>query len=234
MKLHEVIGNDIITLIKNGDLQPHDKIMSENQLVDKYHTSRVTIRRAISYCIDYGYLYSNQGVGTFVCGDENKQLVSMDLLDHFVSNTLNDGKKLTTKVLKLELINTNYDIKKKFKRDIDQVYCYQRLRLVDNRILSMETGYLAKEYCDGIDEYNIEKSITRFVKGLGHEIKSYDKEFRASLSSKEVSNVLDIKEKSPILQLIYVDRLVNDDIFAYIEVSFNQQDFKFGQRVVKG
>lgn len=56
----------IIEYIKNGDLKHNDKIFSENELMDKFDISRHTVRTAINRLVNEGWLYKQQGKGTFV------------------------------------------------------------------------------------------------------------------------------------------------------------------------
>ena len=52
--------------IESKQLLPGEKLMSENELAERYKLSRQTIRHALSVLIDEGYLKSRQGSGTFV------------------------------------------------------------------------------------------------------------------------------------------------------------------------
>ncbi|MBX2858453.1 MAG: histidine utilization repressor [Cellvibrionaceae bacterium] len=52
--------------IENGDMQPGDKVPSENQLAEAHSVSRMTARRALTELVDAGILIRTQGLGTFV------------------------------------------------------------------------------------------------------------------------------------------------------------------------
>lgn len=69
---YQRIEDDIIEAIKDGRLQPGDKIDSESVLKQKYGVSTITVRKAFSDLINQGYLYGIQGVGTFVA---KKQMI---------------------------------------------------------------------------------------------------------------------------------------------------------------
>lgn len=56
----------IIQYIKNGDLKHNDKIFSEIELMDKFNLSRHTVRKSIGQLVNDGWLYKQQGKGTFV------------------------------------------------------------------------------------------------------------------------------------------------------------------------
>jgi GntR family histidine utilization transcriptional repressor len=56
----------IIERISTGDLQPQDRVPSENELVDSTGVSRMTANRALRELNDEGYVERVAGVGTFV------------------------------------------------------------------------------------------------------------------------------------------------------------------------
>ncbi|ANW98948.1 arabinose metabolism transcriptional repressor AraR [Thermoclostridium stercorarium subsp. thermolacticum DSM 2910] len=56
----------LIGLIENNELPRGNKIPSENELAEKFHISRHTVRRAISELVNEGVLITSQGKGTFV------------------------------------------------------------------------------------------------------------------------------------------------------------------------
>jgi len=56
----------IIGRIMSGELQPRDRVPSENELVDAMHVSRMTANRALRELTDEGYVDRVAGRGTFV------------------------------------------------------------------------------------------------------------------------------------------------------------------------
>jgi GntR family histidine utilization transcriptional repressor len=56
----------IITQISSGELGPHDRVPSENELVERMQVSRMTANRALRELTDEGYVERIAGRGTFV------------------------------------------------------------------------------------------------------------------------------------------------------------------------
>jgi GntR family histidine utilization transcriptional repressor len=56
----------IITQISSGELRPHDRVPSENELVEQMNVSRMTANRALRELTDEGYVERVAGRGTFV------------------------------------------------------------------------------------------------------------------------------------------------------------------------
>ncbi len=65
------VKQEIKSKILDGSYVPHQKISSENELMKEFGVSRHTIRVAIGELVNEGWLYREQGAGTF-CAVRNK------------------------------------------------------------------------------------------------------------------------------------------------------------------
>jgi GntR family histidine utilization transcriptional repressor len=63
---YQHIKDLIIDQISKGDLRPHDRVPSENELVESTGVSRMTANRALRELTDEGYVDRVAGIGTFV------------------------------------------------------------------------------------------------------------------------------------------------------------------------
>jgi len=64
--LYYQLREEIIRLIKNGDLLPKEKLPAERELSSFHGVSRMTINKAINELVKSDYLIRQQGRGTFV------------------------------------------------------------------------------------------------------------------------------------------------------------------------
>lgn len=60
------VKQDIKSTILDGTFAPHQKISSENELMKEFAVSRHTVRVALGELVSEGWLYREQGAGTFV------------------------------------------------------------------------------------------------------------------------------------------------------------------------
>lgn len=67
---YEKLKNYIIETIKNEKLEYGAKIQTENELSVNFNVSRHTVRKAIGALVNEGWLYREQGKGTFVGNKE--------------------------------------------------------------------------------------------------------------------------------------------------------------------
>ena len=56
-----------------GNIKPGEKIPSENTLAEKFSLSRQTVRKAISMLVNEGFLYTRQGKGDILQGQDRQQ-----------------------------------------------------------------------------------------------------------------------------------------------------------------
>jgi GntR family transcriptional regulator of arabinose operon len=63
---YEMLKSYIMETIKSEKLEHGQKIYTENELADKLNVSRHTVRKAIGALVNEGWLYRQQGKGTFV------------------------------------------------------------------------------------------------------------------------------------------------------------------------
>lgn len=64
--LYKIIYEDLRQMIESGKLAPESKIPTEMELSEKYQVSRITSKRALTELENEGYIYREQGRGSFV------------------------------------------------------------------------------------------------------------------------------------------------------------------------
>ncbi|MCZ0702458.1 GntR family transcriptional regulator of arabinose operon [Natronobacillus azotifigens] len=69
---YNIVKQAIKSKILDGTFQPHQKISSESELMKQFNVSRHTVRLAIGELVNQGWLYREQGAGTF-CADRSKE-----------------------------------------------------------------------------------------------------------------------------------------------------------------
>ncbi|MRH41678.1 substrate-binding domain-containing protein [Aquibacillus halophilus] len=68
---YNIVKQAIMSKILDGTYQPHQKINSESEMMKQFGVSRHTVRLAIGDLVNQGWLYREQGAGTF-CADRSK------------------------------------------------------------------------------------------------------------------------------------------------------------------
>ncbi|WP_066188513.1 MULTISPECIES: GntR family transcriptional regulator [Gracilibacillus] len=69
---YSIVKDSIKSQILDGTFQAHQKIHSESELMKQFGVSRHTVRLAIGDLVSQGWLYREQGAGTF-CADRSRE-----------------------------------------------------------------------------------------------------------------------------------------------------------------
>ena len=90
---YNMVKEKITEWITSGKVQPGEKIYSENELVKMFGVSRHTVRQAVGDLVHEGWLYREQGAGTFC---SNKMLQTNDEPDTHspVQSLTTNGKNI--------------------------------------------------------------------------------------------------------------------------------------------
>lgn len=70
LPLYRQLAEELRNRIKNGDIRPGDKLMSESEMVSEYGVGRLTVRNALSLLVNEGALIKVHGKGTF-CAEKS-------------------------------------------------------------------------------------------------------------------------------------------------------------------
>ena len=141
MKKYEEIINHLIGCISIGEYAVHQKLPSENELMDCFDVSSITVKRAMKDLTEMGYIYRVKGSGSFV--SEKAPLIKESLHQKAITLVLSDDQVNNSNLV--SILKGNKDML------LDQGHC------------------LVVEYADGSFEQEretIQKVIGKQVDGL--------------------------------------------------------------------
>lgn len=174
LPMYFLISQEIIEKIKNKELQPGEKIISENEIIKKYKVSNTTARKVLQEVANQGYANKVKGKGTYV--RENIEVSrSIKKVLSFTKNMLQLGLTPKTQLLNCSILKNgitktvngrNYSIKGK-------VCKLERLRYADEKPVLKEVRYISYGFCPGIEQINLEVSL--------YDI--YEKEYQLKITS---------------------------------------------------
>lgn len=111
--LYQEVKNYLLSLIKENQGIPNYKLPSENQIVLKFNTSRITAKRALSELQDEGLIVRYKGKGSFINTNENKfskNKVDKNFVCLIVPNSNSEFITSIIKGIKLALKKQNYNL----------------------------------------------------------------------------------------------------------------------------
>ncbi|WP_420820615.1 histidine utilization repressor [Serratia microhaemolytica] len=97
--VYQRVKQAIISQIRAGHWQPHQRVPSESELVNQLGVSRMTINRALRELTSEGFLVRMQGVGTFVA--EAKADTALLEVHNIADEIAARGHRHSSKILQL-------------------------------------------------------------------------------------------------------------------------------------
>jgi GntR family transcriptional regulator len=223
-QLEEIIRKKII----NKEIKSGENIPSENQLCRQHLISRMTVRRAIGDLIKEGLLYTERGKGTFVA----KPIVKRDLsiLTSIISDMRKAGYKVIVKVLDLKVVSASKEIANKLEITTkNKIIVIERLKLIENKPFFLEKSFLPYELCPNIINDNLNKySIYSLIEDKYNlALDSGNISIEAIAANKYQSNLLQVNEGTPILNLEQTTYLKNKQVIEFMKAVAVTEKFKY-------
>lgn len=206
LPLYLQLKNILSTQIKNGTLQPGEKLPSERELCDQYNVSRITVRQALGALDNEGYILRSHGKGTFVAYDKVEQ--ELFAITPFQNSILSKGLNPATKYLDGKVITNNYQLSKVLNVPISEnLIELTLLGLGDNLPMALYTSYFTfdlgvkmQELAKKAMEDNIPFTTIDLYKYLPQiSLGIVSQTFEASIADTYIANILKVKKGHPIL-----------------------------------
>ncbi len=185
-----------------GGLWPEGCLIpAETSMMKQYGVGRETMRRAVLRLVNEGYLFRQQGKGTFVCRkrpqDGLEQIVS------FTAEMLARGYKPGTKVLASLQQKPDPSTANRLNCGLDEdIYYFKRLRTANELLVAVEESWLCMDTLGSLDQEKLAGSFYDYL--------VYDKDIKLGRIVQEISSdvadadtaeLLAVAPGHPILQL---------------------------------
>ncbi|QSZ27113.1 GntR family transcriptional regulator [Aceticella autotrophica] len=164
--LYVNIAEDIKKKIKDGYLNPGDKLPSEIELAKEHRVSRSTLREAIKMLQREGILISKNGIGTYV--SENASLI----MENFLNNLISIGDLI--KSFGFEDTQSHMRVYKAFPqiewreklnlREKERVDIVERLREANGLGISYSYHIFPESIAQGYFDENFKGSLIKYLK----------------------------------------------------------------------
>lgn len=224
----------IMKNIRNGYYGANDKILSENQLADKFNTSRMTARKAIENLVARNYLYKIMGKGTFVVDREDKVPIYLNQMVGFQKRTLEAGGVPSTKVLEYKIKKPNVLVAKKMKIDVTEDIIYaERLRCLDGEPVVLEVTNMRKSLFEDMSRKDMESSKYAYIRSKGYDINRMSKEYFAVIPEKKVQDYLKMDKNMAAFKIEILSYSENNQLLEYTKLFYNQKKYSFMQELKK-
>lgn len=224
--LYLQIAEDIEEKANNEEYKVNTKIPTEKELSEKYHVSRITIRKALEILTDKGILVRKQRVGTFISGEKISR--SLNTFSGFTQSCELNGNKPSTILLSAELAKAMpSDIKNLNLKEDDKIIRIKRLRYCNDIPVIVEEDHFPQRYA-----YLLADDLTGSLNNLLYEhnimLSSGAKRIGVCYATREEAKHLGVKENDALIlsrDVIYDSN--SEPVFSSKEViNADQYEYK--------
>jgi len=225
-KYHQLM-EIIKEMIRSGELKQGMRIPSENELQEKYGVSNTTVRKAINELLHEGIIYREQGKGTFVARTRIDQ--ELTKITSFTEDMLQRGLEPSSKVISVDVIFPSPEVMSSLILDKnEEVIKIHRLRLANREPMAIQTSYLPRKFCSGIQEQDLTQSLTEKLKD------KYDlflvkatQSLYPSLANDYESEMLRVSKGAPVLIAERTSYLLNNQPAEFLKSVYRGDRYKF-------
>lgn len=216
----------IHTKIKDGEIQPGERLLSENQLSELFNVSRMTVRKATDQLVEEGLLLREHGKGTFI-KKLNYDKIERDLseLSSLTSDLGRSKYKIVTTVLKEEVVSASKEIAGRLDINAgDKVIKLARLRESDSQPIIWETSFIPFKVCPRLIEEDLSGSLFSILEEkYGLKISDANASIEAMLADECIAEMLQMGKNQPVIKVEQVTYLSDGRTIQFVE-SFSRGD----------
>lgn len=200
--LYQKLMDDIKKAIDNGHYKKGDLLPSENDLCATYKTTRPTVRQALSNLMILGYINRHHGKGSIVAEPKKGLgILSVSSVTAGIGHS-NLKTKVLQKPQKLDWPSDFYFPLNESEESLGAIY-FSRIKYINNAPILYEETFITNNGIEAFTKQNLQNRS--FFKTLNEvyniEIKEGQQKIWAITAPKQLSSLLDVSHRSPILHL---------------------------------
>lgn len=222
MSKQKMISNYILDKIKNNELKPGDQIMTEAQLCEYFHVSRMTVNKAIQTLVDNQYIYRISGRGSFVNGHRVLKNIDTSAVFSFSDDIRKIGMVPGSHLISYQVIQAkdNPEIMKKLNmKENEYLHFFVRLRTADNQKFALAYTYLNGTMIPALDINVLNLSLYEYLKELNICPSSTDMFISAHMPSSYEEELLEVSNEA-ILKVAHTTYNQDHIAFEYTETNY--------------
>lgn len=164
--VYRTIMHDIKEKIVNKEYDGM-RLPDERSLSEHYQVSRSSMKRALELLAQEGIVFKKRGSGTFInpLYLKNRGLFKYEGSNLGITDSFSvPGKSQNIELLDYQVIKTDDDLKQDlFLTSSDFVYKIRRLRLLDDQLFLIETGFIPIKIAPDLNPDILKKSLFNYL-----------------------------------------------------------------------
>ena len=226
--LYLQLKNALVADIDSGQYKPHQRLLSERELGEKFKVSRMTVRQALTEMIREGILYTQVGKGTFV--SESKIDQQLRNLTGFSQEISTRGARPSSKVLAAQIVPASAQMAAVLRvMQGAEVVELSRLRLSNELPLCIEVAHIPHYLCPNIlkNDFSHESLYRVFQSDYGHRLARAEQTMEASLANAPELELLQMTPPASVLRIERFTYNQQDILLEYVTSAYRGDLYKF-------
>ena len=218
MPLYHQVKVAILREIEGGLWSPGDQLPTENELIEQFHVSKITVRQALADLAQMGYIRREQGRGTFVqrppLEEGPRELTS------FTGEMRGHGMSASSHVLQQDTIPAPFDVADCLQvPEGTPVLRLRRLRLAERQPMGLQTSFIPLQLAPGIEGVSFENASLYEILATRYSLHAATarETHRAVLVGREDAALLRVPAGSPALAAERLTRLADGRPLEYVQ-----------------
>lgn len=212
MTKYEVIKKDILQKIENQEWKSNQVIPSESDLCDLYNVSRITVRRALDELVKDRVLYRIKGKGCFVCQIAKDGLSNIHSFTEVIKHR---GMVPSKKQISFEVVEADEELAEKLEiKPGESVYVLKCLYMANGEPYCVNISKLPVNMFNKLEFFDFnDKSLYEILKTFYNiSFTRVHQTIVATNADEEINELLENKEKKPMLQIDGISRALFDNV----------------------
>ena len=213
--------------IEDGRWAPGEQLPTEDELIARFHVSKITVRQALRQLSEMGYIRRQQGRGTFVLPPPLEE--GPRELTSFTGELRGHGLRAKSNVLEQGAIPAPTEVAHCLHlRTGDPVFRLRRLRFANDEPMGLQTAYLPMRLVPGIEQVSFVDTSLYEVLASRYALHpaSARETHRAVLVSREEGALLRIPAGSPALAAERLTSLKDGSPLEYVQSVMRGDKYK--------
>ena len=198
--LYAQVADRIIEYIEQNDLKPGDPLPSQNELIEYYGVSQITIRIAMQRLSTEGVIERIQGKGTFVAEKKiRERIIGVKSLEE---RLLREGFAVQNRYVESYYATPTKRIRENLELPENcQTFKIRRLKIIDDNILGLETRHFPQDVSGRFtkEELKTQPFLKLFSRHRDLEITHIVYKTRASTALELEAEMMGLQPGSPVL-----------------------------------
>ncbi|MGL4589654.1 MAG: GntR family transcriptional regulator [Mycoplasmatales bacterium] len=225
MKKYLIVADDLREKIIKGTYT--NKLPTENQLVEQYNVSKITIKHALNLLVEENIIFKQQGSGIYI---KEVNILSSKYerkMHGFKKSHINTNYR--TEVFRFRVITCPHDVAELLQIEKEaEVYEIIRVRYLDNQPNRYEHSYIPVQIIPKLTLEICADSIYEYITNqLNLKISRTHDYFSTCLADDNDYLILDVSTNEVMVVLEQLAYLDDETRFQYSITKYNYRTFNF-------